>query len=161
MTAIATRKIRTGLAVLCLAFSAFTIAHTGVVNYNKRVETEQQRLLDAANHGITFSIHGDWGDPREGYRFLIFLLCVAGFFFSMWKRKAWPAGIAYGLTLPLIYNWITLTVRALAQSEYYMADSPYLLRIATPFDWTLFVLLAVTFIVNVAYVLKSFRRPLI
>ena len=160
MTAIATRKFRTGLAALCLAFSAFTVVHTVVVDYNKRVEAEQQQLLIAANGDITFSVHGDWGmAPSERNRYLILLLCVAGFFFSLWKRTDRLAASAYGVTLLLIYHWITWTVQALAVNESYMADVPYLLRIATPFDWTLFVLLAVTFIINTAFFLSP-RRTL-
>ena len=60
----------------------------------------------------------------------------------------------YGLTIPLVYQWITLMMRDLSMTELYMADSPYMLRIASTFDWLLFAGLPLVVSTNVIVLIR-------
>jgi len=146
------------LAVLCLVLSALSIAQAVIDDYNSNVKTEQFDRKMIANSGSTFSHDWGWGVnyPKRN-RNLIFILSVTGLLFTVLRRTRLLALLAYGLTLPLIYQWITITVRNLSANELYMSDSPYLLRIATPLEWAFFFGLVVTFGVTAWALVRGVR----
>ena len=140
------------MAALVLALSFFSIANELIDDYNKEVWVEQFDRYTIAKSGVTFSHDWDWGVnyPKRN-RHLIFLFVLAGFVFSVLPRIAWASLLAYGLTFPLVYQWVTITMRDLTYNDAYMAGSPYLLRITSATDWTLFGGLVVAFVVNLAF----------
>lgn len=148
------KRLSLGLATLCLVLSLLSVAQEVIVDYNKAVHSEQFDKQTMANHGTTFNVDV-WGiDYAKRDRHLIFLLCVFGFFLSLSTRTIWFSLVTHGLTLLTVYHWIDMNARALTGAPGYMADSPYLLRIASPFDWALFVSLIITFGVKMFLLLR-------
>lgn len=147
-------KLWFGLATLCLFLSIFALSQEAIGEYNKAASRDQFDQRMTAN-GTQMAVD-DWGiDYRLRYRHLITVLCIAGFGLSCWRRSARFAVIPYLIAVPLIYLWITITVQEISYNPLYMAESPYLLLIANPFDWVLFIALGFTIIIMVALLVKS------
>ena len=150
------KRLSLGLATLCLALSLWTVTQEVISEYNAEARVEQSDRKSIAENGATFSHDWDWDiDYRGRKRHLILLLLIGSFLLSISPRTAWFALLAYGLTFPLVYQWIVVTVRDLSLNSSYMADSPFLLRIATPFEWALFMSIAITFGVSIFLLVNS------
>lgn len=142
-------------ALSVLVVSVMSVTQNAIVEYNRDVRSEQNDRKMIADYGATFSADA-WGiNYAKRNRNFIFALCIVGFIASLWIRSLSFAIIPYGLTFPLIYQWITKTARDVELAELYMRDSPYLLRIASTFDWALFALLAITFSVFLFLLVQS------
>ena len=155
------------VAALCLVFSFLSFAQAGIRAYNQNVDVEQFDRAMIADHGATFSHDWGWGiDYPVRNRNLIVCLCICGFLITALMRRSLTSLLlllgVYGLTILLIYQWITITLRDLSLNPYYMADSPYLLRVASTFDWLLFAGLALAVIVvgtNFVFYLAGVKSP--
>ena len=152
------RKLSLGLATLCLALSVWTVTQELIDYHNDTVRMEQIDRQTFADHGVMFSHDSRGIDYRERNRHLILYLCITGFFLCLSPRTVWFSPLNYALTLPLVYQWIAVTMRDLSFNDSYMADSPYLLRVATPFEWALFTVLIVASGVNVFVLVDHIRR---
>jgi hypothetical protein len=153
-------KIRIIFATLVLALSGLGIAHEIAIQYNHAVAKEQIDKQMVAERGqvINFAVDA-WGiDYSKRNRNWIFIFCIIGFAGTLTPQTRSAGPLVYGFALPLIYQWITMTMRDLSYATSYMADSPYLLRIANPFDWILFVILPVAFVFNLGSVIAVLRR---
>jgi hypothetical protein len=145
------------LAFLCLILSFLGVAQAVIEEYNKTVWDEQFDKRFIADTGSTIAI--DYGfDIVTLIRNLLFLLCLVGFGLSFRRRLSRSLLIPYVLTVPLACYWLIVRTNDIYYNPAYMADSPYLLRIAGPFDWALFVALVVTLALNLSFFFNNFRR---
>jgi hypothetical protein len=151
------RKTLFRLAFLCLILSFLGVTQAVIEEYNKAVWHEQfdKRLI--ANTGSTLAI--DYGfDIVTLIRNLLFLLCLVGFGLYFRRRLSWSLLVPYVLTVPLVCYWLIVRTNDIYYNPAYMADSPYLLRIAGPFDWALFVALVVALALNLIFFFYNLRR---
>src|SRR5437868_2318069 len=103
------KKLRIILATIVLSVSVLSVANEIVVEYNKKVRSEQFDKNLIANHGVTFAVDA-WGINYAGRnRHWIFLLCITAFALTLWPQTRAIAFLLYGLTFPLFYQWITMT----------------------------------------------------
>lgn len=153
------KKLRIIIATVVLLVSVLSVANETVVEYNKKVRSEQYDKMMVANNGPIFAVD-DWGiNYAKRNRNWIFMLCITAFLLTLASRTRSLAFLAYAVTFPLIYQWITMTIQDLSYSSpNYMKGTPYLLKIASPFDWILFAILPAVVIVNLTALLVSFRR---
>jgi len=132
------------VATLVLILSILSVVQKEITDYNRDVSLDQFDKTMVANSGVTFSHDWGWGiDYPMKNRNLILGLSIAGFLMSVLMRRKLMSlllsFLAYALTLPLIYQWLSIMARDVAANESFMRESPYLLRIAATFDWLLFV----------------------
>jgi hypothetical protein len=151
------------VAILCLVFSLLSFGQECVSDYNRNVRVEQIDREVWASHSMTFSHDWGWGiDYPARDRNLTVALCICAFFVAVAMRRGMVSLLLslglYVLTIPLIYQWITVSMRDVSMNTLYMADSPYLLRIASTFDWLLFAGLALAMIVNIDMLIRTRGR---
>ena len=77
-------------------------------------------------------------------RGLILLLSVPTLILSLWRQSRRYAFLCHVVMALLAYQWVLWTVEALRDAKGYRAELPYVLRLADPCDWTLFLAIAVT-----------------
>jgi len=147
------------VAILCLVFSLLSFAQKNISDYNQNVRVDQFDRQMVASHGAIFSHDWGWGiDYPSRDRNLTLFLCICGFLIAVTVRRSEMSLLlslgVYGLTIPLVYQWITLMMRDLSMTELYMADSPYMLRIASTFDWLLFAGLPLVVSTNVIVLIR-------
>lgn len=151
------------VATLCLVFSLLSFGQKCVSDYNLSVRTEQFDREVFASHSMTFSHDWGWGiDYPARDRNLTVALCICGFVIAVAMRRSVGSLLlslgVYALAIPLIYQWITVSMRDISMNKFYMADSPYLLRIASTFDWLLFAGIALALSFNAATLIRMRGR---
>lgn len=140
------------LASLALVISVVSWTNYTIDEYNAQVASEQRALAFKAKQRITFSV--DYGpDPRATYR-TCFVALSLFLLLSSLKRKLLLSVCFSLFTVFFSILWMVGTIRDLAYTEGYMADSPYLLRIATPYDWIFFSFATVILVVETALMVQ-------
>jgi hypothetical protein len=144
------------IAGICLAASIAAVSSYVIGEYNRQASEAQERANHQVNGG--FVIYADFFGINYAQRnrnFVLFL-CVIAFAASFWQRGRWVILAAYVLCFLLIYQWLDWVREGLSMNDLYMAESPYLLRLASPADWALIAVLASSFLL---LILRSVRNP--
>jgi hypothetical protein len=144
------------IAGICLAVSIAAVNSYVIGEYNRQAREAQERANHRVNGGLV--IYADFFGINYAQRNRTFVLCFCtiAFAVSFWQRGRWVILAAYVLCFLLIYQWLDWVNEGLSMNDLYMAESPYLLRLASTADWTLFIVLASSFLL---LILRSFRNP--
>ena len=94
-------------------------------------------------------------------RGLILLLSVPALILSLWRGSRRYAFLCHVAMALLAYRWVSWTVEALRHAESYRAELPYVLRLADPSDWTLFLAIATSMACWSYFALLESRRNLL
>lgn len=137
-------RILVTIALICLIASLSSWISGQIDEYNADVRREEMHRQTEAKYGARFAV--DYGpDYRPLYRNILLLLAGIGFLLTLRRKLILLTIVPYLIAVPVVYDWIFRTMRDLSYaSSGYMADSPYWLKIASPYDWAAFSLMALT-----------------
>ncbi len=140
-------RMRWGMLVVMVPAMCFAAVwlDVGVAVYNDAVAREEAARVARAYGEPAISLSSCGGVDIAGRnRALILLLSVPAFFLGLGRKTRRYVFVCYALMGVLAFHWIWSTVRALEYAESYRAELPYLLRVADPVDWTMFIAIGVT-----------------
>lgn len=156
-------KSKTPKLLLAVALAALICAATSQIRFTsdqaaKEIQEAQIEQEQKAN-GTFIAVSKDYGhDPRPDYRFLQVIL-TSLIFISLLLYRLWLPTLLSSVSFLIVGYWITQTKQGLETNPSYMEGSPYLLRIATPYDYAVFMLVAILFVwLMTIFILKLQRN---
>lgn len=155
-------RARTLVVVVPMICFAAAWVDIGVAAYNEAVARYEAERVTRAIGGPTIGFSSCGGVNIAGRnRGLILLLSVPAFILSLWRESRRYAFLCHVVMALLAYQWVSWTVEGLRYAESYRAKLPYVLRLADPSDWTLFLAIAVTLVCWSYFALLESRRDLL
>jgi hypothetical protein len=127
----------TTLIMAVVSFVSFTIE-----DYNREVKIQQADLVMEANDGLSFS--KDYGTDYRPFHRLQLTFLTLFIFLGLLRAKQFLFSIFFTLLSVFIFAmWFFRTNKAIELNKLYMAETPYLLRIATYYDYSVFLLILI------------------
>lgn len=141
-------------ALLCAATSQFRFTSDEAARELQEFQIEQEQKAN----GTFIAVSKDYGhDPRPDYRFLLVILTSLIFLSLVLYRKLWLPTLLNSVSLLIVLYWITQTIKGLESNPSYLGDSPYFLKIATPYDYAVFSMVAILFVWLMILVILDFH----
>lgn len=141
-------------ALICAATSQVRFTSDQAARKLQEAQIEQEQKAN----GTFIEVSKDYGhDPRPDYRSLLVVLTSLIFLSLVLYRKLWLPTLLNSVSFLIVLYWITQTIKGLESNPSYMGDSPYLLKIATPYDYAVFSMVAILFVWLMILVILDFH----
>lgn len=141
-------------ALICAATSQLRFTSDQAARELQEAQIEQAQKAN----GTFIAVSKDYGhDPRPDYRFLLVILTSLIFLSLVLYRKLWLPTLLNSVSFLIVLYWITQTIKGLELNPSYMGDSPYLLKIATPYDYAVFGMVSILFVWLMILVILDFH----
>ncbi len=150
--------------LLIIAFISFVLAVSSFISfsiesYNEEVELHQTYSEIKANSGATFAVDAGQ-DFRPLYRrWFIFLTLFI--FLAVLNAKKFLVSFSFTLIPFLIFTyWIVRTNEDIKLNETYMSGTPHLLKIATHYDYFVFLFISILLFWQISILLRMLIKTL-
>ena len=150
-------------SLIVVALLTFVISLFSLVSYSNDADNDENRVkrfeIEQKANDTYDKFSHDWGtDNRPTYRLSLVFLMLAIFVSTLRPRKIFISAFLTLIPFGIIVYWLVQTNRALETNDAYRMGEPYLLKIATIYDYVAFAFIAVLLFWQVHIILRGLYR---